>query len=460
MDKLLIIDDSTAFLNDVKALMQGRYKIVTATDARGGLEILRNERVSGILLDLDLPDMNGTDVLKKIHTDIDPYVPVIIVTEYDDAENIVKAMRLGAYDFIPKYFNLDVLTAKIAKALERRALHLGINALQEEYLEKQRGFVFASDAMRRINYEITRLAQLDVDVILLGETGVGKDLIASQIHLRSARREKPFIPVSIRSLSDTLIESELFGHEKGAFSGADKAKVGKFEAANMGTVYIPEISSLSEPVQLKLLHFMQYKSITRVGQDPTKSEVRLDVRLIMASNDDLSELVRRGKLREDFYHRINGVSLKIPPLRERKSDIKPLVDHYVARYAHMHSAGTCKIDSRVIDAFNQYHWPGNVRELSNVIKNAIVYAKDQVLTVADFPYIVNEKLMMQTYGNDVFNDGSGDYPTLKDAEMSVRKQYFEHLCNECEHNINEIAKIAGITPQATRRILKHLGLRK
>jgi DNA-binding NtrC family response regulator len=460
MDKLLIIDDSTAFLNDVKALMQGRYKIVTATNARGGLDILRNERVSGVLLDLDLPDMHGTDVLKKIHTDIDPYVPVIIVTEYDDPENIVKAMRLGAYDFIPKHFNLEVLTAKISKALERRALHLGLNALQEEYLEKQRRFVFASDVMKRINYEITRLAQLDVDVILFGETGVGKDLIASQIHLRSDRRDKPFIPVSIRSLSDTLIESELFGHEKGAFSGAERAKVGKFEAANKGTVYIPEISSLSESVQLKLLHFMQYKSVTRVGQDPTKSEVRLDVRLIMASNDDLTELVRRGKLREDFYHRITGVSLRIPPLRERKSDIKPLVDHYVARYAHLHPAGKCKIDPVVVEAFHRYNWPGNIRELSNVIKNAIVYAKDQILTIADFPYIIDEKLKVQAYTNGTYNDGSGECPTLKDAEINLRKLYFKHLFAEYGHNINEIAKIAGITPQATRRILKHLGLRK
>ncbi len=459
MDKLLLIDDSTVFLQDVEKLLDSRYSIVTATDARGGLDILRNDRVSAILLDLDLPDMFGTEVLQKIHNEIDPYIPVIIVTEYDDVENIVAAMKLGAHDFIPKHFNLELLSAKISKALERRALQLGMNALREEYLEKQRRFIYASEVMKKLNFEITRLARLNVDVILQGETGVGKDVVASQIHLRGNRRDKPFIPVSIRSLSDTLIESELFGHEKGAFSGADRSKVGKFEAANNGTVYIPEISSLSETVQLKLLHFMQYKSIARVGQDPTKSETQLDVRLIMATNDNLADLVSQGKIREDFYHRITGVSLHIPPLRERKDDIAPLVDHYVSRYSDLHPTGMCKLDPEVLDAFREYHWPGNIRELSNAIKNAMVYAKHPVLTLEDFPNIMNERKRHHVSAGDLVNLPADEFPTFKDAEKQLRKIYFERLLKKNGHNINTIAKIAGITPQATRRILKNLGLR-
>jgi DNA-binding NtrC family response regulator len=459
MDKLLIIDDSTAFLHDVEALLRNRYNIVTSTDARGGLDILRKERVMAVLLDLKLPDMYGTEVLKIIHTDIDPYIPVIVVTDYDDVENVMDAMRHGAYDFIPKHFNLEVLTAKISKALERRALQLGMNALREEYIEKRNNFVFASDVMKSLNYEITRLGRLDVDVILYGETGVGKDLIASHIHLRSIRCEKPFIPVSIRTLSDTLIESELFGHERGAFSGAEKAKVGKFEAAHKGTVYIPEISSLSESVQLKLLQFMQYKTITRVGQDPTKSEIKLDVRLIMATNDNLIDLVRRGKIREDFYHRITGVSLRLPPLRERKDDIKLLVDHYVRHYSHLHPAGTCSVDPKVIDAFREYDWPGNVRELANAIKNAMVYARDTILQPEDFPNITSGSVHRSTSGNGFFDYTPGNIPTFKNAEMNYRKIYFEYLWNEYGPNVSRISDIAGLTPQATRRILKNLGLR-
>jgi DNA-binding NtrC family response regulator len=459
-DKLLIIDDSIEFLNDVCMLLHGKYDILTAADARSGIDILRNERVSAILLDLNLPDMFGIDVLKRIHSEIDPYIPVIIVTEYDDSEKIVTAMRLGAYDFIPKHFNLEVLSAKISKALERRALHLGINALQEEYLEQQGRFVFSSETMKKVSFEMTRLANLDVDVILYGETGVGKDLIASQIHVRGNRREKPFIPVSIRSLSDTLIESELFGHEKGAYSGADRSKVGKFEAADKGTVYIPEISTLSEAVQLKLLHFMQYKSITRVGQDPKKSEIRLDVRLIMATNDNLADLVRQGKIREDFYHRITGVSLKIPPLRERREDIKPLVDYYTNIYSGLHPSGKCEVDPTVLEAFYEYRWPGNVRELANVIKNAIVYAKNSVLTPMDFPNIVNEPVRKQISGGGLSDFASGNHTTLHEANLRLKKIYFTRLLNEYGNDINKIAHIAGITPQATRRILKDLDLRE
>jgi DNA-binding NtrC family response regulator len=458
-DTLLIIDDNTDFLGDVRTLFNGRYDILTATDARRGLEILGKRRVSAILLDLNLPDMFGMDVLKKIHTEIDPYIPVIIVTEYDDSEKIVTAMRLGAYDFIPKRFNMELLSAKISKALERRSLHLGINALQEEYLENQGRFVYSSDVMKKINYEITRLAQLDVDVILYGETGVGKDLIASQIHMRGKRREKPFIPVSIRSLSDTLIESELFGHEKGSFSGASRSKVGKFEAANRGTIYIPEISTLSEAVQLKLLYFMQYKSITHVGQDPTISEVRLDVRLILATNDNLGELVRQGKIREDFYHRITGVSLKIPALRERKGDINPLVEYFIDLYSELHPSGRCEIDSEVLDAFYVYHWPGNVRELANAIKNAVVYAKDSVLTLRDFPNIVNDPAMHRIPDDGVSAPVNGKNPTLQEAKCRLKKIYFTRLLTEYGNDINRIAKIAGISPQATRRILKDSNLR-
>jgi DNA-binding NtrC family response regulator len=329
MERLLIVDDSIAFLNDLKELFTDAFDVSTASNGQEALDILKRERFSAILLDINLPDLKGTEVLKIVHSEIDPYLPVIIITDYDDVNNVIEAMRHGASDFIPKDINLNVLASKIRKALERRELHLNLDALRNEYLEKQDSFVFVSDAMKKLNYEITRLANLRVDVLLVGETGVGKDIIASQIYLRSNRFEKPFIPVPIRSLSDTLIESELFGHEKGAFSGADRLKVGKFEAADKGIVYIPEISNLSETIQLKLLQFMQYKTISRVGQDPTKSDIRLDVWLIMATNEHLVDLVAQGKIREDFYHRISGVMLEIPPLRERREDIKPLTDYFI-----------------------------------------------------------------------------------------------------------------------------------
>lgn len=459
MDRLLIVDDSVAFLKDVEALLKGSFEISTTTRAQNALDILRNERFSAVLLDLNLPDMHGTEVLKVIHSEIDPYLPVIIITDYNDVKNVVETMRHGAYDFIPKDVNLDVLGAKIKNALERRALHLNLEALRNEYREKQDTFVFASDAMKKVNYEITRLAGLGVDVLLMGETGAGKDIIASQIHFRGDRLEKPFIPVSIRSLSDTLIESELFGHEKGAFSGADRLKIGKFEAADKGTVYIPEISSLSETIQLKLLQFMQYKTISRVGQDPTKAEIQLDVRLIMATNEDLADLVAQGKIREDFYHRISGVTLRIPPLRERGDDIKPLADYFIKKYARLHHAGACDISPEVLDAFRNYHWPGNVRELSNAIKNAMVYTSSATLTIDDFPNIFKAPIKKQTLPNGIAQFGSDEIPKFKDAENEFKKMYFERLWDECGHEVAKTSKISGLTPQAVRRILKQFDLR-
>jgi DNA-binding NtrC family response regulator len=458
MDKILIVDDSISFLNDIEALLDGTFRIRTAKNAYDCLKLLEEETFSTVLLDLHLPDMYGTEVLKKIHSDIDPFLPVFIITNYDEIDNVVEAMRCGACDFIPKNFNLNLLAEKIKKALERRRLELSNRALQTDYLESNQ-LVFSSSAMSRVNFEISRFAKLGVDVLLYGETGVGKDLIASQIHTRSERYEKPFIPVSIRSLSNTLIESELFGYEKGAFSGADRLKIGKFEAADKGTVYIPEISSLSETVQLKLLHFMQYKSISRVGQDPTKSEIKLDVRLIMATNDDLADLVKQGKMREDFYHRISGVTLAIPPLRERRSDIELLSDHFIQMYSHMHPQGTCNLAPDVIEAFQEYHWPGNVRELSNSIKSAIIYAEDTTLTLNLFPNVINDPLGPKRTGNGFIHLDSDDLPELKEAEHHFKQSYFKRLWEVSGQDINKTAQLAGITSHATRRILKNLGLR-
>lgn len=459
MERLLIVDDSIAFLNDLKELFTDTFDVSTAMNGQEAIDNLRRERFSAVLLDLDLPDIKGTEVLKIIHSEIDPYLPVIIITDYDDARNVIDTMHHGASDFIPKDVNIDVLAAKIKKALDRRQLSLNVDALRKEYFEKQGSFIFASGEMKKLNYEITRLAKLDIDILLVGETGVGKDIIASQIYLRSNRFEKPFLPVPIRSLSDTLIESELFGHEKGSFSGADRHKVGKFEAADKGIVYIPEISNLSENIQLKLLQFMQYKTISRVGQDPAKAETRLDVWLIMATNENLLDLVGQGKIREDFYHRITGVTLNIPPLRERRGDIRPLTDYFINKYACLHPANNCKISPEALNIFYNYDWPGNVRELSNAIKNAIVYTHNTILTPDDFPNILNALAGKKPQTNMFVPLGTQEIPKFRDAEWEFKKMYFERLWNETGNDIKKISELSGLTPQAVRRILKQLQLR-
>ncbi len=452
MEKLLIIDDNISFLSDVEALLEDRYMVLKASTAGAGLEILKSEQISAVLLDLELPDMFGTEVLRIIHEDFEPHMPVIIVTDHTEIENAVEAMRRGAYDFLPKNFNRELLTEKIHKALERRSLELRVNALQNSIQDQQNKFICVSEKMKKVNYEMTRLASMNFDILLSGETGSGKDTIAYELHSRSPRRDKPFISISMKSLSETLIESELFGHEKGAFSGAERSKIGKFEAAHGGTVYIPEISSLSESLQLKLLHFLQYKSLTRVGQDPRKPEIKIDVRVIMATNENLLKAVSAGRLREDFYFRIAGVMLAIPPLRERIEDIEPISRSVLRRHApHLNGDQYC-FAPEVGELLKKYSWPGNVRELENAVKNALAYSDGVVLSAEHFPNLNARKIGVLS---DVSDVPLGEY---RDAERIFRGEYCKKILRQAGGSIPQAAKLAGMTPQGFRKILVKLDL--
>ncbi len=459
MDKLLVIDDNVDFLNDVESLLHDRYTVIKAPSGSRGLALVESEPVAAVLLDLKMPDIHGFEVLKRIHGEIDPHLPVIIVTDIQDVSAAVEAMKHGAYDFIPKSFNLDLLTAKILKALERRTLEIRVGAMTSAQAEQYDRLVFVSSPMQKINFEITRLANLDFTVLIVGETGAGKDLTAFELHRRGPRRDRPYIPVPMKTYSETIIESELFGHEKGAFSGADKAKVGKLEAANGGSIYIPEVSSLSEPLQLKLLQFMQYKTISRVGQDPRKPERRLDVRIIMATNEKLEDLVKSGKMREDFYHRISGVRLSIPPLRERPEDIEPLAEYFLRKFVMGFEGLEYSFDPEVMPAFRAYRWPGNVRELENVIKNAIAYSSSGRLTLADFPHLHDphtdtdpcRACMATRYVS---------MPHYEEVETSLKRAYFEEVLRRAGNNVAKAAAMAGLTPQGFRKVIGSLGIRK
>ena len=453
MDKLLLIDDNSAFLSDVESLLRDRFQIVKATLGRRGVELARTEGVAAVLLDLRMPDMDGLQVLEALHRDVDPYLPVIFVTDHADAENAVQAMRLGAYDFISKSFNRDVLCAKILKALERRTLEISVRALQTSFADHHDRFVFASEAMKRVHFELTRLANVGFDVLITGETGVGKDLCAFEIHQRSPRRDRPFIPLAMRSLSETIIESELFGHEKGSFSGADKKRVGKLEAANGGTLYIPEVSSLTETVQLKLLQFMQYKSIARVGQDSRQPDTRLDVRVIMATNESLEEQVKKGKMRADFYHRISGVKLMVPPLRMRREDIALLSDYFLQKYDQVGDVKGHTLSPEVIHAMYAYQWPGNVRELENTIKGALAYSSGPELTLAGFP-VLTDRVRDEGHCRVCMSTRYQNLPPYEDVILQLKEGYFDELLNRVGGSIPRAAEVAGLSAQGLRKLLK------
>ncbi len=459
MQNLLIIDDNKDFLEDVSLMLKPDYNVYKAETAYLGLEILKINRISVVLLDLQLPDLHGLDVLKIIHTEIDPYLPVIIITEFDNIEFVVRAMKLGAYDFMNKDFHVDIIKQKIEQSLAQKDLKIKVTGLQNNISASNNDFIFASESMKKISYEITKLANLDFDVLILGETGVGKDMIASQIHLCGKRRDKPYIPIPIRSLNESMLESELFGHEKGAFTGADKMRIGKFEAGNQGIIYLPEISNLSESIQLKLLHFTQYKSISRVGQDPRKGEINLDLRLIMATNENLETLMKNGRIREDFYYRINGVTLLIPPLRERKEDIIPLSNYFLKKYSSQLVHEKYSFSDEVFRGFLSYSWTGNVRELANSIKNALSYTDSSKLQIADFPNLNRKGESVDRLNFHIPEYHKNDLPEYKKLDKEIKRNYFADLMEITGGKITPAAEIGGLTPQGLRKILKQIDLR-
>lgn len=456
MENVLIIDDNPDFSRDLELMLKDSFYVSLADNSTKGLDLLRRKQFSVVLLDLQLPDIPGLEVLETIHSEIDPFLPVIIITEHDDAQFVVKAMRLGAYDFLSKDVQVELMKEKMFQALKQKDLKLKVSGIQDENVLTKDTFIFTSEVMKKINFEITKLANLDFDVLLTGETGVGKDMIASQIHMRGKRKDKPFLPVPIRSLSETVLESELFGHEKGAFTGADRLKIGKFESANQGIVYLPEISNLPENIQLKLLHFMQYKKITRIGQDSRKGEISLDVRLISATNDKLEDLLKHSKIREDFYYRITGITLHIPPLRERRDDIMPLANYFLNKYSAHFGKSNYSFSDETVDGFLSYDWRGNVRELSNSIKNALSYTDGSVLELKHFPNISRFRASGEV--NTIGVDRNGDFMNYKDFEIKYKTIYFKSLLEKCNGKISLAAEIAELTPQGLRKILKQLNL--
>ncbi len=446
MQKLLIIDDSVSFMNDVEFVLKNEFQIFKAENGKKGLAVIMKEDINLVLLDLKLPDIYGLDILEKIQKEIDPLLPVIIITDYGNVQTAVKAMKLGAADFIQKDFNKDVLIEKIIRAFKQRELNIKLSALEDAIDEESDKLIISGEAIRKIEMDIEKFANQDVHILLTGETGVGKDIIAKEIHLRSNRRNKLFSCVSIHTLSENLIESELFGHEKGAFSGADEAKTGKFEAANGGTIYLPEISEISEKIQLKLLKFMQYKEINKVGQK-TGKDIKLDVRLVLASNKNLDELVEQGKLREDFYYRIKVVNIHIPPLRERVDEIRNLAEYYLKKLSIKFNKRGLTLSEETVKALESYNWKGNVRELKNIITNAVLRTDDnQIIT----PEIIPARNIRQ--------DLSNKNEQYKTSLQKFKKKYFSNLLESSGGRINDAAEAAGISRQALHKILKELNI--
>jgi len=353
-------------------------------------------------------------------------------------------IAFSALTEIQKWFVKDSLGLENKIALKKKAAF--------DLENKKSSLVYKSSSMQKIDFEITKLARTNEHVLLLGETGVGKDLIASEIHKRSSRADKPFITLPINTLSESLIESELFGHSKGSFTGASEDKVGRFEGASGCTVYLPEISELPEKIQLKLLEFIQFSHIDKVGNKGKK--LKVDVRLIFASNADLEEKMKRGKLREDFYYRISVIELRIPPLRERPDDIHALTEHLVKKHSFRLKGEEVKFDKSIIDLLEQQSWKGNVRQLEHLVICALVKSDDSFLTKELFLNLLNKP-----NGNTILNSSDSCYGNLKSSEAEFKRKYIIKVLKQTNGNVAKAAQIAGITRQALYNICRELNIR-
>jgi DNA-binding NtrC family response regulator len=441
MAAILVIEDEEK-LRRVIGMHLGAagYQVKAAGTAEEGIK--HADDVDLILTDLKLPGMNGLELLEKLRAQ-NWGAPVIVMSAFGTVENAVEAMKKGAVDFLPKPFSLDHLTVVVEKALEVRKLRDENRELREALGHKYQfeNIIGRSEAMQEIFATITRVAGTRATVLLAGESGVGKDMIARAIHHHSPRRDRPFVKINCTAIPENLMESELFGYEKGAFTGANVSKEGKFEAADTGTVFLDEIGDVPAVIQVKLLRVLQDREFERLGSNKV---MHTDVRVVAATNVDLRAALEQGTFREDLYYRLNVVPLDIPPLRERKEDIPYLVEHFAGKFGG-------QISEEAMERLLTYHWPGNVRELENVIERSILLAKGPRVEAADVRIDTGVARQRAATAADHFLP---EGVTLDEYEQSILREALKRA----NGNKSQAARLLGLTRNALRYRLAQMGI--
>jgi len=385
MAKILIVENDKNTLSGLLEILNDEgYDVVGVDCGSEGLKRLKKEPFDVLLTDLRMPDISGMELYEQSKT-LAPEMKTIVMTAYSTVKNAVESMKLGVYEYLTKPLDLDELFVTLKKAVNEKTILAENQDLKNKLKDSFRfeNFVGNSEVMRNVFRIIEKVARSQSTVLIRGESGVGKELVARAIHYNSARADKPLVEISCASLPETLLESELFGYEKGAFTGAANRKSGRFEIAQGGTLFLDEIGEISENVQTKLLRVLQEKEISRLGG--TQS-IKVDVRVIAATNRDLEAALRSGKIREDLYYRLNVIPIFVPPLRERKDDIPLLVRHFLDKFKYINQKPDLTLAASVLDLCMSYHWPGNVRELENAIENAVVLSDGPEIQPNHFPF--------------------------------------------------------------------------
>ena len=451
MSTILIADDKSSMRKVLRQTLEyDGNTILEAEDGEQALEIIKAKHVDVIISDIKMPKLDGMSLLKMIK-ELDGDIVVIIMTAYATIETAVEAMKLGAYDYISKPFSTEQVKITVGKAIERQKLVYENKYLREKLNDQYnyKRIVGNSAKMQPVYELIEKVAPTDTAVLIRGESGTGKELVAHAVHFNSRRKDKPFIKVNCAVLAEGVLESELFGHEKGSFTGAAGKRIGRFELANNGSIFLDEIGDINLATQVKLLRVLQEKEFERVGGTEL---IRADVRVIAATNKNLEEAIKKGQFREDLFFRLNVVPIIVPPLRDRREDVERLAFHFLNRYSAEANKKITKIDKKAVDLMTKYHWPGNVRELENAIQRAVVLADSDSIFPSNLP------LDIQSFHKDDSLNYLKDDAGLTEKVENYEKELIVKAMEKAGHVQTKAAKLLSVNRTALIYKLKKYGL--
>lgn len=444
--RVLLIDDEARVRTSLKMVLEPNYEILQAADAQEGLDAFRKEGPDLVLLDVILPGTDGLAVLETLRSE-SRMTPVIMLTGTKSVKTAVDAMKLGAADYLSKPFDVEELRIVVDRALSSQALEREVKQLRAQVVQRYafHNLIGKSQGMQEIYAKIEQVADSRTTVLITGESGTGKELVAKALHYNSGRRERPFIALNCAALPETLIESELFGHEKGSFTDATARRVGQFELANTGTLFLDEIGDLSAMTQAKLLRVLQEREFTRIGG---VQSIKVDVRIVAATNRNLEDMVRKGQFREDLYYRINVISLFLPPLRERGEDIPLLAKHFLAKRVEEEKRPHIEFGKEALEVLTRYPWPGNVREMENIIEQAFIWSQNcPQITQEHLPTI----LKSDSRSSSLRDDTLAGRMSLEKAVMEFEREIILDALKRTNYVQTHAANLLGIS----RRMLKY-----
>lgn len=453
MDNILIIDDEKSLLDLLTVVFKKEgYGVKTALSAKKGLEFLEKDDIDLIIADIKMPQMSGMDLLKHVKEQ-KPEIPIVMITAYGSINQAVDALKSGALDYVVKPFDVEELKIIVARGLEKRRLKEENILLKRDLKEKYNfeNMIGKSRIMREIYTLIEKTATTDSTVLITGDSGTGKEMAARAIHLLSRRRDYPFVSINCAALPENLLESELFGHTKGSFTGAVADKKGMFEVAHRGVIFLDEVGEMSPWTQVKVLRALQEKKVRRVGGT---EEIPVDVWIIAATNQDLKERIKEGKFREELFYRLNVISFEMPPLRKRKEDIPLLVSHFLQKYCEKMGKKMKRLAPEVVNAFEAYAWPGNVRELENIIERIVAIEDRETITASCLPQEMLSPQIMED-AQPVLNPGF----CLADYIDELSKKYLHEAKLAANGNLKKAATLLGISYRSLRYLMKKYNMK-